>query len=96
MRPGPEAGGLRHKAGARERAHTRDGRRLGCREGRRGNTRRSCAGMGSTRQTNTRFANATRDAHADESRTPTKGEGTDEANHLDAGRQGGAPEHENQ
>ena len=79
MRPGPEADGLRHKAGARERAHTRDGRRLGCREGRRGNTRRSCAGMGSTRQTNTRFANATRDAHADESRTPTKGEGTDEA-----------------
>ena len=79
MRPGPEADGLRHKAGARERARTRDGRRLGCREGRRGNTRRSCAGMGSTRQTNTRFANATRDAHADESRTPTKGEGTDEA-----------------
>ena len=79
MKPGPEADGLRHKAGAREKARTRDGRRLGCREGRRGNTRRSCAGMGSTRQTNTRFANATRDAHADESRTPTKGEGTDEA-----------------
>ena len=79
MRPGPEADGLRHKAGARERARTRDGRRLGCREGRRGNTRRSCTGMGSAGQTNTRFANATRDAHADESRTPTKGEGTDEA-----------------
>ena len=35
--------------------------------------------MGSAGQTNTRFANATRGAHADESRTPTKGEGTDEA-----------------
>ena len=90
MRPGPEADGLRHKAGARERARTRDGRRLGCREGRRGNTRRSCAGMGSTRQTNTRFANATRDAHADESRTPTKGGGRgDRRGDAAGGRRGG-------
>ena len=90
MKPGPEADGLRHKAGARERARTRDGRRLGCREGRRGSTRRSCAGMGSAGQTNTRFANATRDAHADESRTPTKGEGTDEAMRRVDAEEGGA------
>lgn len=43
MKPGPEADGLRHKAGAREKARTRDGRRLGRREGRRGSTRRSLA-----------------------------------------------------
>ena len=68
MEPGPEAGGLRRKAEARERASTRDGRRLRCREGRRRNTRRPCTGMGSAGQTNTRVANATRDAHADERR----------------------------
>jgi hypothetical protein len=43
VKPGPEADGLRHKAGAREKARTRDGRRLGRREGRRGSTRRSLA-----------------------------------------------------
>ena len=90
MKPGPEADGLRHKAGGREKARTRDGRRLGCREGRRGSTRRPCTGMGFAGQTNTRFANATRDARADESRTPTKGGGTDEAMRRVDAEEGGA------